>query len=427
MAEIELDKLIAAQKKQLEDFTKAFGTDLEARLTKSVEGQLSPVAEHIKTVGDALEDLRKRTLALEESVKSRAAGILPGIEDEITKNGSVNLLKAVPGLPTFEKGSRDYSMVREYSMKKRDLSASDDVAGGVLVPLVMLPGFIELAREDVKVWDPGLITTLTGLSGSPVELPKELTAATVYWVGENEAPNKSDVTFGAIRFQPRKAAARVQIGNRLIRQASMNPAQIVQRSIARGFGLEMDRVILRGTGAGNEPRGIANYPGIIPVAIGTNGGDWTFPVSLAQQEALETRFTLRGKLAYIGHPLAINKAKKERIAQFSGQTDGAYVILPMSDANLRDALGFDFRKTTVIPSNLTKGTGVSLSEVYFGNWEDAWAAMWEDITFKASDVTGDATGSALMQDQTWLYAFIEVDVQLARAASFVLTNDAKTL
>ena len=273
---------------------------------------------------------------------------------------------------------------------------------------------------------PSLITVVSGLRGSPVEMPTEASNATIYWVGENEAPTKSDVTFGNIKMTPKKAAARVHLSNALLRRNAQLAETTTRNNIARGIGLEIDRVLLRGSGADSEPLGIANKSGINEVEIDTNGGAFDFGVAADMLHELEKDNLAEGNLAYVGHPSAFHIMRKERIAQYSGQTDGAYVMLPMSDENIRTRLGFDFRKTTTIPSNLTKGSGTSLTEVYFGNWEDLWLGLWSDITFRASDVTGDSSGSALFKDQTWLFAFIEVDVQMARAASFCLVNDATT-
>jgi HK97 family phage major capsid protein len=309
------------------------------------------------------------------------------------------------------------------SGEQRDLSQQQDSAGGYLVPHQMLPGFITLLRADAVVWQQSGLTIYDNLSGTPVEIPKETLAASVFWVGENVAPTKTDVTFGQIRLMPHKVAGLVKLSNRLIRLGTI-AEQVTRKNIAKSIALEVDRVLLRGLGGQGEPRGIANTPGINTVAIGANGGNFTFDIANQMVIKLQEQNSFRGDMKYIGHPRVFHYMKAERIAQFSGQTTGAYVILPMSDQNLKDHLGYDFLRTTQIPNTLAKGSGTNLTECYFGNWQDLVMAMWSDVEFKASDVTGDASGSALSLDQLWIFCFVEVDVQLARALSFTLVNDA---
>jgi HK97 family phage major capsid protein len=434
MEKDQLQAFVDAQKSVLANFQKSFGSDMEAKLMTLVDGKVQPVSDTIKTVGDAQAELKKQLDSLEATLRSRSAGIVPGLADEAAKKGGISLMKVIPGTPGFDVNSEDWAMVSEHTKKARnlggvemrDLSHGVDSAGGVLVNTQMLPGFIEQAREEVVVWDPALITVLEGLTGAPVEIPRETGNTAAYWVGENEAPTKSDVTFGQIRFQPKKVAALVKISNRLLRLGTIAET-VVKRNLTRTIGLEMDRVILRGLGSNGEPRGIAQTPGINTVAIGTNGGDFTFSVAQNMIYELEKDVTLKGKLGFVSHPGAFHKMKKERIAQYSGDTLGAYVILPMSDQNLQDHLGWPFKRTTVVPSNLAKGSGTNLTEVYFGNWKDAYLALWANLEFKASNVTGDSGGSALTLDQTWIYCFLEADVQLGRPTSFVLCNDANTV
>ena len=111
-----------------------------------------------------------------------------------------------------------------------------------------------------------------------------------------------------------------------------------------------------------------------------------------------------------------------RIPQYSGDTGGQYVMLPMSDAQLRDHIGYDFRTSTKIPTNLTKGTGTNLSEVYFGNWQELIIGQWTTMEFMASQETSDA----FAKNQTWIRVISEVDIGLRHPESFCLCSDAKT-
>ena len=145
------------------------------------------------------------------------------------------------------------------------------------------------------------------------------------------------------------------------------------------------------------------------------------------RQALAEKNAERGRLAFVSHPSVLGKMRRERIAQFTGQTDGAYVVMPLTDEQMRAQLGFPFFQTTQLPTNLTKGSGTQLSEVYLANWAELMIGMWTNMEFLASNQAGDATGGAFSQNQTWLRVIMEVDVAVRHPESFALINDANTV
>ena len=51
---------------------------------------------------------------------------------------------------------------------------------------------------------------------------------------------------------------------------------------------------------------------------------------------------------------------------------------------------------------------------------------WEGFEIKASDVAGNASGSALTQRQVWITAFQGVDTGIIDESGFTVINDALT-
>ena len=430
--ENQAEAILATLKTELASFTTQFRGQFDKTLLELKNGEIKQVSDEIKTVGDAVAKLEAQAKTFQEIVDRQKRGLVPGMKEEVEKKG-ISILEAVPGLPTYKRDSRSAEMVREWNSalpasEQRDLSSSDSTAGGVLVGTELLPGFLPLAMEGRKIWDPGFITQIDGLVGNVVEMPKLTSGTAVYWLTENLAPTKSAVTFGQIRMTPKKAGVQVRISNRLIRQAGNQPEMIVRDNIAKKLGIEIDRVALHGLGNQNEPLGLCNRAGIQSVAIGTNGGDWTFEVAQDMVELLELAFKDDGVITFAGHPRVINRGKKQRIPQFTGDTGGMYPggVPLMSDAALTAMLGYPFRKSQQFYSTISKGTGTNLGEIIAGKWKDCWVGFWDAVTFKASTETGDNTGSAVAMDQTWLFCFVECDMGCAYEESFVLCNDAKT-
>jgi HK97 family phage major capsid protein len=255
-----------------------------------------------------------------------------------------------------------------------------------------------------------------------------LTGATAYWVGENAAITPSDLTVGQLSLAPKKVAALVKMSNDLALLSNPSAEAMVRRDIALALGLAVDLAGLRGAGSPNVPLGIANTPSIATYDIGDAGGVFTWDHASAMEGKLEDANALRGTLGYVFSPKVKRLLKRQKVAQFSGDAGGSYIVLPtVSDAMLRDLLGYDFGTTTQIPVNISKSTSADCSEVYFANWNELLIGMWQGLEIAASNVAGDASGGAFSSDQLWIRAIQRVDIGLRHAASFCLCSDARVI
>lgn len=309
------------------------------------------------------------------------------------------------------------------SVHARDMSASNDSLGGYLVPNEILNSFfIELLRPNVITERLGA-TVMPNLSGSPVEIPSQLGGATAGWTGENQTIASSDLTVGQINLQPRQLSALVKMSSRLSRMSEPAAEALTRKDMALAIAERLDLAALRGSGASGEPIGIANTIGINTVALGANGGFFSFEKSDLMRQELAVDNALRGKLGFGFHPTIRGKLGRERIAQFSNQVDGAYVVLPMTNAEIGDRLGFKWEESTQIPTTLTKGSGSLLSEVYFADWSELMIGMWTGLELDASR----QAGTAFETNQVWLKASIEADIALRHVESFCLISDAETV
>jgi HK97 family phage major capsid protein len=219
---------------------------------------------------------------------------------------------------------------------------------------------------------------LPNLVGSPVYIPKQLTSADIYWIGQNAPITLSNPTFGSITMTPKTMAARAQYSNLLALLANPNAEELMRRDFARIAALELDRVVLRGAGT-LEPVGIANMANIPTLALGTDGGAFDWAAAVEAEGMLEDSNALvpDGKFAFITHGKVKRRLKLTRIPQYSGDPGGAYVVPPIiSDRALADMLGYPIFTTSQVRTNLTKAGGSNLSEVYFANWADVVIGVW---------------------------------------------------
>jgi HK97 family phage major capsid protein len=433
-----------------------FQKNMEESFSK-VTGHMETMAGAVKTQAEKMESIEKRLAAQEKAIEefknrldsnkkkgfSRGESV-PGSEGK-HDGRKFSFLRAARGIVLndwhggeFERECfqmtderRDISKAERDewqrnllagNLQTRDMTTGDDTLGGFIVPTQILSEeFIELLRPNIVVEAMGA-TVLDDLEGSPVELPKQVGGADADWTPENSNLTPSDLTLGQVNLTPRQIGALVRVSNRLLRMSNPSAEALIRADMARKIAEKFDLAALRGSGASGEPLGIANIAGINTVAIDTNGGRFTLIEADLMRDELANDDALRGRTGYAMHPKVLGRLRRERIAQYSADTGGMYMNIPMSNAVLQEQLDDIFKTTTQIPIDLAKGSGTNLSEVYYANWQELLIGMWLMMELQASNQAGES----FQRNQTWIKATMEGDVQVRHPESFCLISDAET-
>jgi HK97 family phage major capsid protein len=386
--------------------------------TITIQGkEVTTLSEKMKASDDAIVDLTTR-LAEIEKIKTPRKVVLAGLELEKDEFSFVRAINAIRS-GRWENAGFENEVFQETRKKAQSMGTGSE--GGYLVPANYIAELIELIRASTVIDKLGA-TILNNLTGSPVKFPKQTGGGTGYWTGENTAITDSSTTLGELNLTPKRATALVKLSNSIIKHSNPSIEAMVRRDIALTLALLLDLGSLRGSGTSDQPTGIVNTADILTYAIGTNGGDFDYDHFENMIYEMELNNTLRGNVGLATHPKIISKLKKIRIAQFSGQTDGEYLMLPMSDKKLRELLDYNFAKTTQLPINLTKGSSSDCAEVILGNFQELLVCDWGGLELMASKETSDA----FAKDQTWIRAIQEVDCGLRHPESFVVCSDART-
>ena len=82
--------------------------------------------------------------------------------------------------------------------------------------------------------------------------------------------------------------------------------------------------------------------------------------------------------------------------------------------------GYKVIATSLVPSNLTKGSGSSLSAMIFGNFNDLVVGEWGSLDVLFDPYTGSSTGAMRVT------CFMDVDVAVRHAESFAAIQDLVT-
>lgn len=288
----------------------------------------------------------------------------------------------------------------------RDLTVGTATAGGHTVSTDLLSGsFIDMLRNSSSVMP--LATMLTGLNGN-LAIPRQTGGATAYWVAESGSPTESQQAFDQVSLTPNTVGAFTDMSRKLLIQSSIDVEGFVRNDLARTIALELDRVGLNGSGASNQPEGVANVSGIGSADIGTNGGALTWAKAVELETDVAASNADVGRLAYITNSKVRGHAKT--IERASG--NGIYLMEGSDTMN-----GYPVIVSNQVLSNITKGTGTNLSQCFFGNWADLIIGLWSGLDLIVDPYTASTSGTVR------IVALQDADVAVRHAESFSLIGD----
>lgn len=308
-------------------------------------------------------------------------------------------------------GRESRGILVPFDVMSRDLTVGTTTAGGHTVQTdLMAQDFIGLLRNRSNMMQ--VATVMSGLSGN-IAIPRQTGGATAYWVAESGAPTESQQAFDQVTMTPKTLGAYTDFSRKLMLQSSIDIENFVRGDLAAVLALEVDRVALHGSGASNQPTGIAATAGIGSVAGGANGAapSWANIVALETEVAIDNADV--GRLAYVTNAKVRGKLKTVEKAGSTGlwvYTDGAN---PLN--------GYQTIITNQVSSTLTKGTSSGVcSAIFFGNWADLLIGMWSGVDLMVDPYQGATSGTVRV------VALQDVDVAIRHPESFAAMLDALT-
>jgi HK97 family phage major capsid protein len=269
--------------------------------------------------------------------------------------------------------------------------------------------FIDLLRNKMVLMKLGA-RKLGDLQGN-VQLPKQTAAATLQWTGENpgSAVTASDQTTGNLTLNPKTAMAQTLYSRQFIIQSSIDAEQFVREDLAAINAIGLDLAGLVGTGASNQPTGIANTSGVTVIAIGTNGGAITYNLVIDGQTALENN-----NIPLVSPGVAATpgiKGKLRKTAKLANTISNAI----WEDDNT--VAGYAAVSSNQLPANLTKGTGTNLHMMIIGDFAQVIMAEWGALELIADPYTQAGKGNVVITSS------MLVDIGVRYATAFSVYKD----
>lgn len=266
----------------------------------------------------------------------------------------------------------------------RAMQASSFTAGGAFVAQNFLADeLIELLRAQAAVRRAGA-RALTLVNGSAT-IPKVTGGATAYWGNEGDNMTPSELTAGDVTLTAKKLTCLVPVSNDLRRFSNLAIERIVRDDMIRAASNTEDTACLKGTGLGNQPRGIYYW-------VGDDGRTNSAGTSLAN-----ARTDIRTALNYLGN----NNAPEVNRAWFMHSRSKNYMAWDLVDGNSNFAFpelrqGDRLADAPVLKDNnisITLGAGTD-SEIYYAEMTECFVADGGDIELEVfANATYDVGGT----------------------------------
>jgi HK97 family phage major capsid protein len=309
---------------------------------------------------------------------------------------------------------KDFGYINRYHRTTaKALGVNPDTAGGFLVPVEQSNQIIELLRSESTVLP--LCRTIP-MASETLTIPKLTGGATSTWVGENAALTENDATFGQIRLVAQKLGIFMKISNELMADSDPAVDTIIREDMAREAASEIDRVILNGSGVGNEPLGLANIPDVTKTAL--NAAPTYANLSDAISRVEVENVSANPEWNWVIHP-----RDKSTLRQLE-DTRGGYIFNELGanfagQGNIpNQLLGYAWNSTTEVPLDTADNNETN---IYFGQWNDVIVGMRKTLEIVASQ----EAGSSFQNDQTWLRAILRMDVNIRHAESIEVLTDVR--
>ncbi len=268
--------------------------------------------------------------------------------------------------------------------------------------------FIDLLRNKLTLLGLGA-QFLSGLRGN-VAFPRQLTANTANWLGENPASavTAAALTTDLVTLAPKQLVAQTSVSRTLLVQSNPSVDGMINDDLAAIHAIAIETAAINGGGT-TVPLGILGTSNIGDVAGGTNGLIPTYGNIVDLESKVAVANAMQGSLAYLTTPGMRGKLKQ--IQQFSS-TNGV---------SLWDYLAAAYPKSTVtnnVPSTLTKGTSNAICHaILFGNFADLVIGEWGAFEVIVDNVTQAGKGLVVLTTNQL------VDSAVRRPGSFAAMKD----
>jgi HK97 family phage major capsid protein len=394
-------------------------SEIEARLSaiasevEKLEKLQTLAAQAAGNSASRSEEKEKSKMKEQYSFKRAMEMAISGRRDGI--EGEFNAIAA-------EEYQRSGVSVSAHSVKipsevfKRDMTAtggSSGSEGGVNIQ-TSVGSIIDVLLPKTVLRGLG-VQQLSNLVGN-LDLPTASTLPSAGWNTENGTATEKSPAFSKVTFSPKRLAAYIQVSNQLMLQSSNSIDAYVRNWLLQAMAQSLEAAAIKGGGS-NEPTGIiANSSVNVVYASGatsnSTNANGAAPVWADVVNLMKAVENANGDgVAYLTNPLV--KAKLQTTPRQSSGVEGNF-IWPAGGSELN---GYPVAVSTLVPSNLSKGTSSTLSAAIFGDFSKMALASWGGMELTVDPYSGATAGLT----NVVLNAYM--DCNLLQPAAFAVCKD----
>jgi len=226
-------------------------------------------------------------------------------------------------------------------------------------------GMVDFLRPKPILESAGA-TYLTGLQGDVKFIINE-GGIIASWEGEVDLGATSKNKYSNKGMKPKRLYAGVPISIMNIKQSSIDIEAYTRREINDVMANALDLAAINGSGANDQPLGLLNTPNLPVIAIGANGGAYTWAHIVAQETSVFVENANAARMAYLINPVTKGKLKTTK------HDAGDLNYLMTSDNNIN---GYPVAVSNLVPGNIGKGTGTNLSASIYGDMSQLIIGQW---------------------------------------------------
>jgi len=299
---------------------------------------------------------------------------------------------------------------------KRDMTAtggSSGSEGGVNIQ-TSVGSIIDVLLPKTVLRGLG-VQQLSNLVGN-LDLPTASTLPSAGWNTENGTATEKSPAFSKVTFSPKRLAAYIQVSNQLMLQSSNSIDAYVRNWLLQAMAQSLESAAIKGGGS-NEPTGIIANSSVNVVYAGgatsnSTNANGAAPVWADVVNLMKAVENANGDgVAYLTNPLV--KAKLQTTPRQSSGVEGNF-IWPAGGSELN---GYPVATSTLVPSNLSKGTSSTLSAAIFGDFSKMALASWGGMELVVDPFSGATAGLT----NVVLNAYM--DCNLLQPAAFAVCKD----
>jgi HK97 family phage major capsid protein len=266
------------------------------------------------------------------------------------------------------------------------MGESTGAGGGFLVPVQIAGEVLRLVRAQSVIYNMGVTTTKVE---KELDINAFASGATAAYVKEGENLPVSSPTIAQVPLlHPKEVGSMVPVNNRLLRHATSNPdldAEL-RLEMAAIIAEKVDLAFLMGAGVDPEPLGLTKLAGLTAgPSLGANGAVPTYDNLIDTVAALRNVNAPFTKPGWVFNPklLTLLQKVKDKDENYLAETG----ILTFDAAGTTGTLlGFPWRSTTKVPTNITTGTstGNTTWALFSSDWNQVWVGEDQTLTIESN-------------------------------------------